>query len=184
MILSKEERLYAQKFVKQCDECAKFSLQSDMIAATIENKRGETADFLFCRSCYGIMQRRIRGDIAARQSMDKETADQLIVMFNRSITGSVAAPKFRAHVLDLEDVFIMWNTQNGLCAISGRKMDIKQAGTGGLWQPSMDRIDSNRGYERGNVHLVCWGVNYMKQDLTMKEFADWCSAVAKHKKPA
>lgn len=61
--------------------------------------------------------------------------------------------------------------QNGKCAISGMPLEL-QIGTG---KPnpnkcSVDRIDSNRGYNHRNVWLVCWWVNQMKMDMSMELF--------------
>jgi hypothetical protein len=46
--------------------------------------------------------------------------------------------------------------------------------------PSLDRIDSRKGYHAGNVHLVCWAVNLMKSDMSLEDFGDWCTAVVLH----
>jgi hypothetical protein len=65
----------------------------------------------------------------------------------------------------------LYEKQNGKCAISGMPLEL-QIGTG---KPnpnkcSVDRIDSNRGYNHRNVWLVCWWVNQMKMDMSMETF--------------
>lgn len=67
----------------------------------------------------------------------------------------------------------LYEKQNGKCAISGMPLEL-QIGTG---KPnpnkcSVDRIDSNRGYNHRNVWLVCWWVNQMKMDMSMETFKE------------
>jgi hypothetical protein len=38
-----------------------------------------------------------------------------------------------------------------------------------LYTPSFDRIDSSRGYEEGNVRVVCLAYNMMKNDASDEE---------------
>lgn len=42
---------------------------------------------------------------------------------------------------------------------------------------SIDRIDSSIGYERGNVHLVCYVVNMMKHTMAVEELVWWCEQI-------
>ena len=43
---------------------------------------------------------------------------------------------------------------------------------------SLDRIDSSKGYEIGNVQWVTKYINWAKNDLSQKDFIDLCIAVA------
>ena len=45
---------------------------------------------------------------------------------------------------------------------------------------SIDRIDSNIGYEVGNIQLVDKRINMMKGSLSNKDFIDLCCKVAEH----
>ena len=65
----------------------------------------------------------------------------------------------------------LYKKQDGKCAITGLPLEL-QTGTG---KPnpnkcSVDRIDSNRGYNNRNVWLVAWWANQMKLDMTMETF--------------
>lgn len=44
----------------------------------------------------------------------------------------------------------------------------------------MDRIDSNKGYEKGNVRPCCWSCNFMKNNLDEEEFYSKIKKIIKH----
>ena len=64
--------------------------------------------------------------------------------------------------------------QNGLSAFSGVPMTWGSNMGKVHTHISIDRIDSTRGYEEDNVHLVCRIVNIMKHNLSANEFIGWC----------
>jgi len=45
---------------------------------------------------------------------------------------------------------------------------------------SIDRIDNTKGYEEGNIALVCLAVNMMKYTLELEELIDWCKNISKN----
>ncbi len=70
----------------------------------------------------------------------------------------------------------LWFLQQGRCAISGEEMSL----SGDILsnKVSLDRIDSARGYEEGNLQLVTIKVNYMKRDMDQNTFLDLCRRIA------
>lgn len=62
----------------------------------------------------------------------------------------------------------------GYCELSGQELSMKWGGT----TASLDRIDSNQGYEPGNVQWVSCEINMMKRTLTQNRFLRLCKAVA------
>jgi hypothetical protein len=79
--------------------------------------------------------------------------------------------------LDLMYLLELFHSQNGRCAISGVNMT-HIAGMGRVnTNISLDRVDSSKGYLRGNVQLVCGIVNIMKQDMPQPEFISWCQTI-------
>ncbi len=72
------------------------------------------------------------------------------------------------------EVYDLWLSQDKKCAISG----IEMTWGGGALKPntlSMDRIDQNKGYDSGNVRLVCHAINMFRgrmTDLEMLFFAE------------
>jgi hypothetical protein len=79
--------------------------------------------------------------------------------------------------IDLIYLLQIYSEQNGLCAISGVQMT-HIAGCGKVnTNISIDRIDSSKGYVRGNVQFVCDYVNRMKQNLLIDEMLWWCDRI-------
>ena len=67
----------------------------------------------------------------------------------------------------------LFETQNGCCAVSGVKMTWAK-GHSPPTTLSIDRIDQSKGYEMGNVRLVCYQVNTFRgrwSDTQMLEMA-------------
>lgn len=76
--------------------------------------------------------------------------------------------------LDMEYLVQLWDEQMGLCALSGVEMGY--TGTG--WaSASLDRIDPDKGYAKGNVQWVCWRVNDAKSNMKNEDFITMCRAI-------
>jgi hypothetical protein len=82
--------------------------------------------------------------------------------------------------LDVKYLKKIWNNQKGICPYTGIKMELPKCGkdwdhTFTMEKMSLDRIDSSKGYIRGNVQFVCLGINYAKNkwsDAEMKTFIE------------
>jgi hypothetical protein len=77
----------------------------------------------------------------------------------------------------------LWNRfkeQQGRCAISGVKLSLSDYSSVEK-TASIDRINSSKGYEIGNVQWVHKIINKMKWDLSDSEFILWCKVVAENK---
>lgn len=76
----------------------------------------------------------------------------------------------------------MYNSQKGLCALSGKEMTYF-SGIGRVpTNISIDRIDSSIGYEELNIQLVCIQANKMKAELLQNDLLDWCSNIINYDK--
>lgn len=53
--------------------------------------------------------------------------------------------------------------QNGRCLLTGIKLELKKPKDNNSrpfpFSPSIDRIDSNKGYTKNNIRLICWSMN-------------------------
>lgn len=71
--------------------------------------------------------------------------------------------------IDFDYLWGLWESQNGLCALSHLPMVHV---FNDLCSISVDRIDSDMGYVPGNVQLVCKWVNLAKQRHSNEEFRE------------
>lgn len=82
--------------------------------------------------------------------------------------------------LELSDLYLMWNLQDGKCAITGRRMTYEHF-CGRLGSNlSLDRIDSSFGYSIENSQLVCSIANTIKSDLSTKELLILCNEIIEY----
>jgi hypothetical protein len=65
--------------------------------------------------------------------------------------------------LSYDDIASLWKNQRGRCAVSGLHFSMAYFELSLVkhpYGPSLDRIDSHKGYVPGNVRLVCTAVNF------------------------
>lgn len=76
----------------------------------------------------------------------------------------------------------LWDKQNGICPLTSWSL-ILPANTGKAWDvsspmnASLDRIDPNKGYVKGNVRFVSYMANLAKHKFTDEQLIDFCKAV-------
>lgn len=91
--------------------------------------------------------------------------------------------------LTLKYLKYLWKKQKGKCAYSG--IDLKaytfsesrynKSIKEDVTYASLDRIDSKKGYEKGNVQYVAWPINYAKNDMSDKQMKDFIKLIRKNK---
>lgn len=82
--------------------------------------------------------------------------------------------------LTKEYICDLYKQQNGKCSLSGVELRVCSSLSKGVFTASLDRIDSSRGYVKGNVQFVHARINVMKMELPQDEFIEWAKLVAKH----
>ncbi len=76
----------------------------------------------------------------------------------------------------------LYESQNHKCALSGISIEPDLKLTMQEQNISIDRIDSNMGYEVGNIQWVDKRINMMKGSLSNEEFIELCKLVAENNK--
>ena len=90
--------------------------------------------------------------------------------------------KRRPVTITFEEFMKTWADQKEkyglICPISNQEMTYQQ-GLGNLeTNISIDRIDSKKDYEKGNIQFICRRVNTMKHNSTLEDLVCWSRAIA------
>ena len=78
----------------------------------------------------------------------------------------------------------MYDNQNGCCALTGIKFLTEKSDIHSRrpFTPSIDRIDTNKGYTIDNIRLVCSIVNIALSDFGDEAFATMCNSFVANNK--
>ena len=89
--------------------------------------------------------------------------------------------KSRNHSFDITIKYVwkLFINQNRQCALSGLPLDFNYGGRDlkHLGTASLDRIDSTKGYVKGNVQWVHKDINFMKQEYELSYFLELCQRI-------
>jgi len=94
--------------------------------------------------------------------------------------------RFHECNLTLEYLQQVWEQQEGVCPYSKVKLILN---THGLRYPdkrftaSLDRIDSTKGYIKGNVQFTSMAINYLKNTMSQQETIEFLQILAKNLAP-
>lgn len=97
--------------------------------------------------------------------------------------GKASMIKHRDQIdIDLMYLKELWEKQNGMCPYTNIKMLLprntkEDFQTHSLKKASLDRIDSSKGYLKGNVEFVCCAINYAKNSFTREEMKEFLSEI-------
>jgi hypothetical protein len=90
--------------------------------------------------------------------------------------------------VDLDYIYDIGAEQDFYCALTGEELEFTRGGSTwlGKWcnpnSCTIDRIDSDKGYIKGNIQLITWKANCLKQHLDNSEFIEFCKDVARYNK--
>lgn len=85
--------------------------------------------------------------------------------------------------IDIDYIMEVWDRQKGICPFTGWKLELPKnctvfAGGSRLQRASLDRIDSSKGYIKGNVRFISVMANNCKNNFTDQEVRLFCKAVS------
>ena len=127
-----------------------------------------------------------KGNISLLKGYEANRLDEYSP-FKYSLNKARSRSKERGEETDLTLEYLkeIWEKQNGLCTYtniimemprSSQDEDIKKSPT----KLSLDRINPDIGYFKGNVEFVCYCVNVMKNDFTKEEMIDFIKLIIKN----
>lgn len=152
-----------------CKECHKKRMKSEDYRVVKNNNR---------RKKYPNKQKEHieKYGISMGAKYRKEHADDLNYILRLTLKRAKGRAKKNGLKLDINKDFLhnIYRLQNGLCSLTNRTLKL------GFNDPntlSIDRIDSNGGYTKDNVQLVCCLANMIKRNHNQEELIQFCQDV-------
>ena len=138
----------------------------------------------------GKLRRRLQAECGECRELQRHTKysatpEAFIMRSVQTIAQQSARKKRRKRVALTMDQFMEeWRKQfkkyGLICPLSGQEMTYQQ-GLGNLeTNISIDRIDSSKIYEPGNIQFICRRVNSMKNHFSNHDLVFWSRAIAVH----
>lgn len=153
------EELYAAN-KRQCPQC---NSEYDWPKPPI--KTGKTRwkyAWRLCNTCKSINNASYHANRANKKTHRQLCkADPVRILYHRckSRERHNRRRRFVGFSLTLAYLRKLWHHQGGKCAVTGLPFDVSFENPKNPFAPSLDRMDSNKGYEPDNVVFVLWGVN-------------------------
>lgn len=79
--------------------------------------------------------------------------------------------------IDIEYLYHLYFNQNARCAITGLEFNTQPYIGTKARSISVDRIDNSIGYRKGNIRLICFMVNVMRNRFSDREVLEMASAI-------
>lgn len=125
----------------------------------------------FCTSCR----------VKRRKEMEPEKDDTL--KLRQTLVQRYHGAKERAikqgldFNLTVEYLLSLWESQHGICALSGVPMTFERYQGRIPTNVSIDKINKERGYIIGNIQLVCMACNQIKSDWSEETMYNICKKI-------
>jgi len=151
---------------KQCIKCGKTKPESDFY----KSQRGRK-----CKECVleitRVYKRNKRSDINFRKYEGVKQKERRFRLWMNTLLHD-SKRKDVIHTLKLKDIEDIFEKQGGLCywfnipLIPSEKKKHPQ-------QPSLDRLDRNKGYVKDNVVLCCYSANIGRNENDVETWVDF-----------
>ena len=155
---------------KTCNRCKEEKLLSEF---SVNSKAKDRLQYR-CRACdvkYQAQRRDANKDQFAEYSREYQRGRRQD--FDYRLQMLINASKQRAklndrkHDINVEDIKAIYPV-DGCCPIFGLKLEFNGAGFRDS-SPSIDRIDSTKGYTRDNIQVISWKANRIKGAATLQD---------------
>lgn len=161
---------------KNCTKCGEY-LHTSSFYTTGTKTDGSPKYNSWCKACTKLKMadyhKHTYGPDALSRSAEKRTRSV------RAYMQYLLAKARKRNICDIEvdDLLQLWAAQDGKCAMTEWPMTMTLGRGRCETNVSIDRVNSDLGYIRGNVQLVCRCVNIAKSDMSVAMFRALCAAV-------
>lgn len=141
----------------------------------------------FCADALGKTENAVHGraQILNAAKKQRDNHEHIPAYFWNSVVNRAKTLKVQNDEgIDFNRDYIweLYQKQNGKCALSGWPIKFAKTKKEGVTTASLDRIDSNQGYKKGNVQLTHKIVNRTKLNMPESAFFIMCRDVYKTKR--
>lgn len=93
-----------------------------------------------------------------------------------------AKRRYKGCTLTLEDLQEQWELQQGVCPYTKLKLTLPEDGNIATLdvsiRASLDRIDSSKPYEVGNIQFISTPINYMKNSMSDEQTKEYLRVIS------
>ena len=181
-----KEYMYNTKLIEvECDNCGCISKKP----LSEYNRNIKLSRHNFCsRRCVAIFRNKLRKGMCSSLQYEHllkicgNRRDQYSPF--RYILGNIRR-RFKDYDIDLEYLKLLWESQEGICPYTGLKLVLPSYHNNVEYfkLASLDRIDSSKGYVKGNLQYISLPINFMKNtksDKDVKQFLKQISSYTSH----
>jgi hypothetical protein len=161
-----------------CDNCGvKFEKPQSEINRNLKLNRRN-----FCtRKCSGVGNAKNFGDKNNNYDISKHSENVRDEFTPFRYHYRNCKKRYRDFNIDLEYLKQIWEDQQGICPFSGVKLVLNaytKIFKDQRYSASLDRIDSNKGYVKGNVRWVSRAINHLKNNMTDEHLIEFLNIIS------
>jgi len=135
----------------------------------------------FCsRTCVGKNNVKNFGDRKNNYDISKHSGNRSDLYIKFKYHFRSVKKRFKDVEITIEDLEEIWNKQNGVCEFSGVQLILSSYSKiekNPIYSASLDRIDSSKGYVKGNIRWVSRSINYMKNTMSDNMVWELCNLI-------
>jgi hypothetical protein len=142
-----------------------------------KNRSSSSGRSTYCKACTAVRKRGYRlKDYEVTLASERTSRGKRhwsVNLLKSSKSGAIQ--RNLEHAITLEDILQLYESQDGLCYWLGVQLGDETLPNRHPLKPSLDRLDSSKGYIVGNVVLSCTFANLGKSDNspeTTKDFIE------------
>jgi len=167
--------------------CALCGNESEKPAAEINKQRKKGRSKFYCsRKCAG----KTKNNLKHLSKFKNNFVDTKYIRQRDKYAGFrwymkviKKSSKKRNHSYDVDIKYLetLWKQQEGICPFTKQKLVLKKYSddnTSTPYSASIDRIDNNKGYLKGNVRFVALMFNYARNRFSEDNVIEFCKQVA------
>lgn len=149
----------------QCKNCS-LLFEKELRYIKVAEKKGRPH---FCsRSCHTSYRCKTDIRFSHKENLRKGSMKDEFSDFRYYLRK--ASSRKKNNNLSLQDIKDCWDHQEGMCAFTGFSLKLNGHHSNLFECASLDRIDSNKPYEIGNIQFISLSLNYAKNNSNNEEF--------------